>query len=761
MKTFAQWVVRSRVVIVILTLGITAWLGFQVRDLKMDTDIIHSLPDQDPVAALYKQVGNEFGGNAIGMVILKTKNIFNPAVLGDLKRITDSLSVMPGISTVTSLTNIIDIKGGSQGIDISPLLDEYNLPQTLSQLDSLAHRVMSKAMYKGNIVSADSTSTLVIFKIRYGANKEVVGQHVMDKVRSLHLKETVYFAGIPLMMNDIGKLMHNDMSRLLPVTFAVILLILFLGFRSLRGVVLPLLSSGLAIVWALGLMHVLGYRLDLITNELPIVLLAVGSAYTIHVVNRIHEEKTKDRRRALIHALAYITVPVFLSGVTTFFGFASFIFGSYLTMVKNFGIFTSLGVLFALVLSLIFIPALIALLGWYRKAPASAPPASPRRGLTHGLLDPLARLVIRRPKTFLSAAVAVILVSSVGIFRIHTSVNMIEYFGDNNPTRQAENIMQKEFGGSSPVFVVFRGDLQRPEVLKTMIATEDYMKQFPDIHTTQSVADLIGDMNEVMGEGKKIPNSKAKIQQLWFLLEGQDIMSQLVNHDLDRGVIQSRFASTNSQDMEAFHRYMEGFILRHDSPTCHISLTGMPSVYVKLNQSLIRSQFTSLGLAILLVILIVSTILRSLKKGLFAAIPIFATILLLFGIMGLARIALDIATVLVASVALGMGIDYSIHIITHFHSDMKTVQDMGKALRGTLRVSGKAILINMASVAGGFMVLLFSHIMPIRHFGLLVALSMVGSGFAALTLLPGILILDARQQVKKRVAATEPEPKIS
>ncbi|MBE0650352.1 MAG: RND family transporter [Bacteroidales bacterium] len=749
MKRLAQLVIKFRVIIVVLTLGITAFLGYQISNLKMDTDIINSLPDNDSVAKLYKQIGNEFGGSSIGMIVLKTNNIFKTSVLEDIKRITDSLSIMPGISTVTSLTNIIDIRGGEYGIDIGHLLDEYNLPKTRAELDNLAKRVMSKEMYKGNIVSPDSTSTIVVFKIQYGADKQSVAQRVREKVKAMHLPENISFAGMPLMMDDIGKLMHNDMSRLLPVTFMVIMLILFIGFGSLRGVIMPLLSSGIAIVWVLGLMHLLGFHLDLITNELPIVLLAVGSAYTIHVINRINEEKSKDRKQALIKALAYITVPVFLSGVTTFFGFASFIFGSYLIMVKNFGIFTSLGVLIALVLSLVFIPALISLFSLYRKNPSLKKQTHQKNLFRKWLLNPLASIVIKHPKTLLTATVALVIISSIGIFHIKTSVNMIEYFGKDNATRTAEKIMQKEFGGSMPVFLVFRGDMQSPRVLETMIAAENYMKKFPNINTTQSVADLIEEMDDVMGEGKKIPDSKVKIQQLWFLLEGQDIMSQLVNHDLNKGVIQSRFASTNSTDMEHFHDYMNQFIQKHSTDQCQIELTGMPSVYVKLNTSLIRSQFTSLGLAILLVILIVALILKSFKKGLFAAIPILATIIILFGFMGFAHIALNIATVLVASVALGMGIDYSIHIITHFHNDLKSEQDIGKAIRETIGISGKAIIINVASVAGGFLVLLFSQIMPIQNFGLLVALSMIGSGFAALTILPLILILDALKQEKR------------
>ncbi len=749
MKKLAKSIIKYRVIIVILTLGLTVWFGYQIKNLKLDSDIIHSLPDDDSTAMMYKNIGSKFGGNSMGMVILKTDNIFKTPVLEDIKRITDSLSVMPGISTVTSLTNIIEIKGNDSGIETGLLLDEYDLPKTPAQLDSLKDRVMAKEMYKGNIVSDDGTSTIVMFTLLDGADKQAVAQQVKATITAMHLPETIYFGGLPMMMDDVGNLMKNDMGTLLPITFIVIMLILLLSFKSLRGVILPLLSAGISIVWVLGLMQVLGYSLDLITNELPIVLLAVGSAYTIHVINRINEEKGKNRKKALVKAVAYITIPVFLSGITTVFGFASFIFGAYLTMIKHFGIFTSLGVLFALIISLVFIPALISLFSMYNKKNLSKKVDVKRQTiLSKWMLQPFANLINRHPKAILAASLIIVLISGIGITQIKTSVNMSNYFEKDNPTRITDDLMKTKFGGSMPLFVDFKGDMQNPKVLKTMIATEAYMKKFPYVKTTQSVAGLIQQMNDVMGEGEKIPDSEAKIQQLWFLLDGQDIMSQLVTDNLDEGIIQSRFASNDSKDMEDYVAYMNQFIKTHSSKQCRISFTGMPSVYVKLNSSLIKSQFTSLSLAILLVILIVGLILKSYKKGIYAAVPIIATIIILFGFMGYAGIAIDVATVLVASVALGMGIDYSIHIITHFYNDLKTTNNTKEAINETIMVSGKAIIINVASVAAGFLVLTFSHIVPIQNFGLLVALSMVGSGFAALTILPVILIIATNKQNK-------------
>jgi hydrophobe/amphiphile efflux-3 (HAE3) family protein len=624
-------------------------------------------------------------------------------------------------------------------------VDEYNLPNKQSQLDSLKNYVFSKEMYKGAIVSEDGTATVVMFTLLPDADKQSVAKEIKSKVENLNLPETLYFGGLPMMMNDISDLILADIVWLLPIVFVIIALILLLSFKSFRGVLLPLLTAGIAVIWTIGIMVVTGYELTIISNIIPVVLLALGSAYTIHVLNSINQSKEKDRKQALIKALTYIIVPVILAAVTTAIGFVSFVFGAYLTMIKDFGIFTAVGTLIALLLSIFFVPALISAFSMYRKKVETDQPEK-ENILTHKILQPLVTLLFKHPKYLLTAWGILLLLSIGGMFFIKTSVNMADYFKKDNPTRVSEDVMQKKFGGSLPVFVVFEGDMQSPEVLKMMIKTEHFMKEDPNIDMTQSVADLVEQMNDAMGEGKMIPDDKAKIEQLWFLLDGQDVMTQLVSEDLDKGIIQSRFASVDSKNIDEFTSKMNKFIQENNSENIKIALTGMPSVYVKLNDSLIQSQFSSLILALVMVLLIVGLMLRSISKGVYATIPIIATIMILFGFMGITGIPLDIATVLVGSIALGIGIDYSIHIITGFNFHLKETGDAEKAIEKTILSSGKAVIINVISVAAGFLILIFSQIVPLQNFGILVAISMFGSGIGALTLLPIILILANRKR---------------
>ena len=746
MKKTAEFIVKYRYVIFISVVLITLFFGYQLKNVKINSDVITSMPDNDPAASTYKHIGNKFGGNYMGMIIIETDNVFTTKSLEQIRTITDTVMVTEGVATVTSLTNIINIKSEEFGIEIGKLVDEYDLPDTPQELDSLRIKVMSNDLYKGNIVSENGKATLVIFTLDSKADKQKMAKLIKDKILGLNLSAKLYFGGMPMMINDIENMISTDIMRLIPAIVILMIFILYLSFRTARGVILPLASAGISVIWTIGIMVLLGYDLTLITNNMPIILLAVGTAYTIHVVNRVDREMQNGIKGAVVKGLVYVIIPVILAGVTTVIGFLSFIFGSYLIMIRDFGIFTAMGTLLALLTAIIFIPATISIFSSTKRREMKV---TENKFMKHKILMPLVNLVFKHPKYTFTTWIILIAVAIGGIFMINISSNMQLYFKKNNPSRITEDILQKDFGGSQPIYILFKGDIQNPELLKLMKKTQEKMMESPFVSMTQSVADLIEEMNDAMGEGLKIPDEKEKIEQLWFLLEGQDIMAQLVTPELDEAIIQSKFSSSESKDMKKFINHMNVFLNENNIEGCSVQLTGMPSIYVSMNRSLINSQFSSLAIAVLLTLLVVGVILKSFKKGVFATIPILSTIVILFGFMGYLGINLDIATVLVASVALGIGVDYAIHVISHFDHVFKDTGNLNIAIEDTIVISGKAVFINVMSVTGGFLVLLFSQMVPLQNFGLLVAISMICSGTGSLTLLPAILILVHRKNHKK------------
>ena len=745
---FSKGIVAKKWLIILLVLIGTLFFGNEIRSLKIDADILRSLPDEDPDARLLKKIGENFGGNNTGVIILETDNIYQTSVLEHIQLLTDTLANIDGITTVSSLTNIINIKGGDYGIEIGKLVDEYEMPESPKDFQILRNNILNNEMYKGSIVSEDETSTLIIFNLDNNSDVNAIAKNVIRKTEELNLPEKLYYIGSPMLLTYISDLMKDDLTNLLPLAFLVIAFILFLSFRSISGVLLPLLIAIIAIVWSLGSMAFLDIKMSIISNNIPIVLLAIGSAYTIHVINRINKVSQSKETDVIARALAFVLIPLILAALTTIIGFVSFIFGAYLNMIVDFGIFTALGTLFASLLSIFFVPAILEVVNYKRKKNIKQKENS---FLTNYFLKPINALLIKRPKTILTIWMVLITISIVGMSSIKRSVDIQEYFKKNNPTRLAENIMIEKFGGTKPIFVHFKGNMQSPKVLKTMIQTSEYMEKSPDVYTSMSIAKLIAEINLNITNKRGIPNKSDQIEQLWFLLEGNEVLNRFVNENLTEGIIISKFKSPDNESKKEFAKYMRAFITTNSSEDCEIEITGMPFVDITMDQSLINSQIGSILIAILFVIILVGIILRSWISGLYASIPIIATIMLLFGFMGLTGISLNIATVLVASVALGIGIDYSIHIISHFNESYKKSQDLYASIQESILISGNAIIINVISVSAGFLILVFSEMVPLQYFGLLIALSMVSSCLGALTLLPSILILMNRNKSKNNM----------
>jgi len=560
MEKFASGVIKYKWIIIVLVLGTTCFLGSQIPKVKVNSDVINSLPADDPDAVLLKKIGEQFGGNRIGMVILDCKNVFSADVLKHVRQVTDTLKDMEGISSVTSLTNIMNIKASEEGIEVGKLVDENDLPDSPAEMEQLKARVLSEEMYRGAIVSDDGTATIIVFTLYDDADIQAVASAVKAKTEAFHLPEKVYYAGSPMMITSISRLITADLTLLFPIAILVIAFVLFIGFRTLRGIILPLFVCIISIIWVIGIMGVLGYEMTMVSNNIPIVLLAVGSAYAIHVLNRIEQLNKNNINTAVTTALVSVTIPVILAALTTMAGFLSFLFGSYLNMIRDFGIFTALGTFFALVLSLVFVPAIVSVFAKNTQHKTTKEVSSKRSYLNDYFLTPLQLYIIKFPKQIIILWVILTIAGIGGIFLIERNVDIRNYFRQGNPTRTAEDMMTKKFGGTKPVFVLFKGDIQSPEVLNTMLKMEEYMKKSPDIVTTQSVAGLIADINAAFGEGRQIPDEKEKIEQLWFMLDGNESMRKFVSDDMDEAVIISKFISQDNKAKKDFKVYMQKFI---------------------------------------------------------------------------------------------------------------------------------------------------------------------------------------------------------
>jgi hypothetical protein len=742
MINYSDLVIKYRKTVIFTTILITLVLGYFLKDMKINADIISYLPKSDPVVKLFNYIGEQYGGNLSAMIALETDDIFNKETIERINHLTQEFKKLEDVSYVTSLANVLDIRRDEEGtLQISRLIDEYNLPNTPQDIQKLKNYTLSKTMYRGRLVSDDAKATLIICRLMEGADKIKTANQLKEIIKKSGVKGKVYYGGLPFQMMDISKIILSDLKLLIPLVSLLIVVTLFLSFGTLRGVLLPLLSVAFSTIWVLGIMVIFRIPITVLSDAIPVILIAVGSAYGIHVVSKFDEEQMNEVNKIIRSkkALHEVGVPVMLAAVTTMAGFLSFIFGSYLSAIREFGIFTSLGVFFAWIISVTFIPAVLSLLKAKGKV-VSLDNRIERKSVLTNLMDKLGEFVLKNEKIIIAGGIAIILVCIFGMTKIERKVDMLDYFKPGTPIRMTEEMMENKFGGSIPIQILVKGDIQDSTVLKEMKKMGKYLES-QGAHNPQSVADLIEEMSDVMGEGKTIPDSKDKVGNLWFLLEGEEILSQLVNPDKTEAVIQATIVNVDTARIRRLVENIEKYIKNTNTTLFTFTQTGMPSIYQHLDDSVMRSQFTSLIIAIVLVYICMVFLLHSFTGALIGLVPIVFTLFVVFGLMGFTGIPLDIATVLTGGITIGVGIDYSIHFVNRFREEFKKDKTELEALDKTLETTGKAILINVMAIMLGFLVLVFGNLVPLQRGGILMAISMISSGFAAIILLPAIILM--------------------
>jgi predicted RND superfamily exporter protein len=741
LKKFAGMVIRFRYVVILLTILITAILGYFIKDMKINPDFTSYLPTADSTVQLYNKIGKEYGGNLLALVVLEAEDIFQADIIQDINNLTSAFKIIDGVSHVSSITSTLDIRADQDGIEIGRLIDQYDLPTTQAELGALKRYILSKKMYRGQLVSEDATATLIICRLHPDSDEIRIAKEIKKAVSNNNIKSKAYFGGFPSMMLDVNNMIINDLLLLLPLVAFAIIVVLAISFRSLRGVALPLLAVGISTVWTIGLMCLLGISISIVSDIIPVILFAVGSAYSIHVINRQDEwiEHLNGKVNAMIHhkqALADIVLPVLLAAFTTMVGFISFVFGSYLTTIREFGIFATLGVLFSCALSITFVPSVASLMH-----PTSKQEDRKKiRG--HSALRVISRTIQNHPRMYIAIGIILVVLAALGIPRIQRKVNVLDYFKPGTDVRLTENLIKQKFGGSMPIQILVSGDISSPEVLEAMKDFQEFLESYHDIHHAQSVADLIEEMSFVIGEGREIPDSRAKVGNLWFLLEGEEIMSQMVNAERTEAVIQATLESSLQTDrVKVIVDGVNDYIQEHKISKYEFQQTGMPSIHYRLDQSIKRSQIQSMIIAATAIFFTLLLLLRSVSGGLVGLIPIGFSLMGIFGCMGFFGIPLDIATALVGSISIGVGIDYTIHFLERFKKEFRRSNDVGQALKNTLQTAGRAVSINVIAVTTGFLVLVMANLIPLQRFGILIAVTMLASGIGTIFIMPATLVL--------------------
>ena len=754
MKKVVRFSVHHPWWVIGIVLCITGYFLVQVPRVKIDPRVEIVLRQNNPVEEVYNRNKQEFESYADILIGMLHTDIYNPGSLEKIRKITREVEDLEGVKKVTSILNVKNITGNEGGLEVNHLAEEGEPPSSPEDLRELRERAESWEVYEGVYIAADGTGTSlsVVLDDSVETDDIVPIYYILLDIMEKYEGPEEFFISGPTVVEALqGHYMIKDLKLLVPLVNIVLLGFLFLFFRNFRGMVLPLLAVGIGSTWTIGLMPLIDIPLTMVTSVLPVALIAVGSAYGIHVLENVFSdaEEGKTGSSGITASVTRVSLPVIMAGLTTIASFMS-LCTSAIVPLKQFGALSGFGLFVAVVISLTFVPAVLSVVdsvGWKYKLYHHS-----NKDHIGPVLRFFSRISLTRSRLILGASLVLFVLSVGGGLLVKSDLNLIEDFREGSPIRVADEILNDKFGGTSLFNVVLDGtepdDIKDPSVLREMDALQDRLMGMKDIGKAVSVVDFIKRMNQAMHDGDPAhytrPESQELVAQYLLLFSfsgGSGELDSFVNFDYSSGQILLQMKSQSGYLAQDVVDVVDGY-QKHDLDSPRIAgifTTGLSMLAKEFNRLVVQSQARSFTVSFILVILIVSVMFKSFKLGCYSVIPLVVPIVLNFGIMGVTGIKLNAATAIIASLAIGIGIDYSIHFLSRYRHEVRMHDSVDNAIETSLNTSGRAILYNALAVAAGFMVLVPSNFVIISQLGILVALVMITTSLASITLLPAIL----------------------
>lgn len=741
------WLVLALLIAVTL-LSIGSLVDLQTGEFRLEMDLSANrlLPAGDEHKKFYDFARKVFGSDETMLVAVHAEDVFSRENLERIGRLTERLAAVDGVHHVVSLTNALNVTGTEDGIDIRPFAAE--MPDSPEAAREIRRAVLGNPVYAGNLVSKDGHTAALIIHFMDFSDREFIARGIDDRVAEISREEAgdseIWLTGGPHVKAAQIRYTLSDLTRSLPLIVAVLALVLAFSFRTARGVVLPLLTVVMALIWTMAIAAWIGRSLNVVTVLIPPLLLILGLAYSVHVVSAYYDalraSPESGNREATQMALEHVWLPVALTGLTTAVGFAAIAL-SPLQAVAEFGVLSLVGVVATVVASLSAPPALLAVL-----------PVPRRRGSVDGgpadgfsrFAERAAGFNLRRRRGILIASGLVAAIAALALTQLRVGADGIRGFAADAPVRRDFEAVNRQLEGANAFSVVLRsehaGAFKEPETLNVVAAFQLWLESQAEIGGTSSLVEYMKLINRAFHADDPaylaIPKSRRLASQLMFFGANEEL-DGFVDHRYQLSNIRVR---ANVIDTERVNDLVERIETRMLEFPEHLTgvVTGNPILINRLVDDIVWGQAYSLGLALVLIYGILSLMFLSFQTGLIALIPNVLPIAAYFGALGLTGVPLNPATSLIAPMALGIAIDDTIHYFTHFNREAKRLADERSATVTSLVAVGRPVTYTSIAICLGFLVLTMSDLRNYVQVGALGAFTLGFAWLVDFTLTPAL-----------------------
>lgn len=772
LERYGAWIVDHRRWVIGVVLALTVLFATFAAKQQVIINPASVVPRDHPYVVATNAIERIFGSKYLVVIGITPTHgdALQPHVLETVQRLTDQLYAAPSVSSQTLLSlgsrQAKGIRATADGFDARPLLQ--TIPATAGERQALRDAITANPVYRQTVVSQDWRTATIMLELKqnpdgFGAMladvRRIVAQEIDGGPRESTLD--IALSGNPVFLHQ-AEIFAERITWLFPLAVLVIGLLHFEAFRTWQGLILPLVTALLSVVWGVGVMGLMDVPLDIFNSPTPILILAVAAGHAVQLLKRYYERyidlvtignmaPDAANRLATIQSLAAVGPVLIIAGGVAMLGFFSLVVFEVPT-VRAFGIFTGIGIMTAVILEFTFTPAVRASL---RPPSLAQIDTETRVRFWDRLSAAIARGVLdrRRRRIALAMLAGVVLVAATGWPRVQIDNSSKSFFGTSLPLQRDDTLLNAQTGGTNALYVMVDtgspDGVKDPEVLAAIGALQREAESFAFVGKTLSIGDFLQRMHAAVAghpaAGAPLPADRDLMAQylLLYSMSGDpEDFGAHVDYDYQRAKISLMLRTNSNADVARLVAHLQQFAARRFPARIGISFGGEVAQTLAVTEVMVRSKLLNI-VQILLVILAVSTLaFRSLQAGLLVLSPLLVVLALLFGAMGHFRVPLNIPNSLISAMAVGIGADYAIYLLYRIREYTAAGLSLPAAVEAAIKTAGKACLFVATAVAGGYAVLLFSFDYKVHMWlSSFIVLAMLASVFSALLLIPSVVLV--------------------
>ncbi|MCP4921419.1 MAG: MMPL family transporter [Proteobacteria bacterium] len=719
----------------VAALILTGLAGWQASSVGVDNAVEIWFLEDDPALVAYHDFQETYGNDeVVAIAVHDPAGILTVDGYARMREVERIASQVDGIGEVRSLASSNRILANGFTMEIRDLV-----PPDLADIGdeaALRDHILSDPLLVSRLVSEDGTTALVLARMESMDDVDARRDGILIELEEQLADVPHHSAGIGVVYTALNQMATVDSAVFIGASYAVIILLLLVLYRRILPVVVTMGTVGIAATWLMGAFGGFGRDINMVTMVLPTLVVIIGISDCVHILSHAAQQSEGTRRERVVRAVGFMFWPCLFNTLTTAVGFLA-LCTAPMAVIRDMGMFAAIGLVAA------FVAAIVACT--LALSTAKSEPASLDRGWIQRGVDALADIGIRKSPQVLVVTALLGLLCAVGISRLEVDTYSIDFLLDDHPVRQDSQFIEDNFGFYMPLEVVVKtsGEPLDPQLLQAVDSWTAKAVNDPDIGWSASVVDVVKHLNQAILDGGpddfRVPGSIEAVEQALLLYDGEGgrDLDEFKQSDSLRVTFGMRMMS--AQGMSAT---LDRVLATADMPDgVELVPSGYLPLYAKMMDYIVVSQLTSFGLAFVIVFGLLALLFRSIRVAALAVPANLLPVLFVLGLMGVLGIRLDVATVTIAAIVLGLVVDDTVQFLYRFRAEFDVDQDHEAAVRRSVGSVGRSLAVTTVVLALGFSVLGLANVKSVIYFGLLISAAMVFALLMDLLVLPAVIML--------------------